>query len=90
MYNCGYAGSQVRGSAAPSGGSSVVFNIYGSVTWPRYLDDGGDPMGLKELMGWNSLSMVYKYTKATARSRALRAHDAHSPVAALMQKERKR
>jgi len=28
-YNCGYVDSQVRGLTAPSGGSSVVFNIYG-------------------------------------------------------------
>ena len=67
-----------------------MFNIYGSVTWPRYLDDGGDPMGLKELMGWNSLSMVYKYTKATAQERALREHEDHSPVARLMEKERRK
>ena len=36
----GYARSQVRGSTAPSGGSSVVFNIYGSVPGD---DVGGDP-----------------------------------------------
>lgn len=49
-----------------------------------FLESGGDPTDLKELMGWSSWSMLYRYTKATARSRALRAHEEHSPVARLM------
>jgi len=74
---------------------SAGVGFHGIHGWRRsaaiaYLDDGGDPMGLKELMGWNSLSMVYKYTKATAQERALREHEDHSPVARLMEKERKR
>jgi site-specific recombinase XerD len=55
-----------------------------------FLEHGGDPTDLKEMMGWSSWSMLARYTKATARSRALRAHDAHSPVARLMEKERRR
>jgi site-specific recombinase XerD len=55
-----------------------------------FLEAGGDPSDLKELMGWSSWSMLYRYTKATARSRALRAHEEHSPVARMMQRERKR
>jgi site-specific recombinase XerD len=55
-----------------------------------FLEHGGDPTDLKELMGWSSWSMLARYTKATARSRALRAHDAHSPVARLMEKERRK
>lgn len=51
-----------------------------------FLEQGGDPTDLKELMGWSSWSMLARYTKATARSRALRAHDAHSPVAAMLRK----
>ncbi len=54
-----------------------------------FLENGGDPVDLKELAGWSSWSMLYKYTKATARSRALRAHEAHSPVARILQKARK-
>jgi site-specific recombinase XerD len=53
-----------------------------------FLESGGDPTDLKELMGWSSWSMLYRYTKATARSRALRAHEEHSPVARLMQRSR--
>lgn len=55
-----------------------------------FLEAGGDPIDLKELMGWSSWAMLYRYTKATARSRALRAHEEHSPVVRMMQKERKR
>ncbi|TAK66233.1 MAG: hypothetical protein EPO22_04035 [Dehalococcoidia bacterium] len=54
-----------------------------------FLENGGDPTDLKELMGWSSWSMLYKYTKATARSRALRAHEAHSPVARMLRQGRK-
>ncbi len=54
-----------------------------------FLENGGDPVDLKELAGWSSWSMLHRYTKATARSRALRAHQAHSPVARMMQKGRK-
>lgn len=54
-----------------------------------FLEAGGDPSDLKELMGWSSWSMLYRYTKATAGSRALRAHEEHSPVARMMQKGRK-
>lgn len=55
-----------------------------------YLENGGDPLDLKELAGWSSWSMLHKYTKATATSRALRAHEEFSPVARMMQKGRKR
>jgi site-specific recombinase XerD len=56
----------------------------------QFLENGGDPTDLKELAGWSSWSMLHKYTKATARSRALRAHDEHSPVAAMLRKARRR
>jgi len=49
-----------------------------------FLDDGGAGDDLKELMGWNSWSMLHKYTKATAQERALRDHEQHSPVARLL------
>lgn len=49
-----------------------------------FLDAGGSSEDLKELMGWSSWAMLYRYTKATASERALRAHEAHSPVAAMM------
>jgi site-specific recombinase XerD len=55
-----------------------------------FLENGGDPTDLKELAGWSSWSMLHRYTKATARSRALRSHDQHSPVAAMMRKGGKR
>ena len=55
-----------------------------------FLEAGGDPLDLKELAGWSSWSMLHRYTRATARSRALRAHEEHSPVARLMQKGRER
>ena len=55
-----------------------------------FLEAGGDPIDLKELAGWSSWSMLHKYTRATARSRALRAHEEHSPVARLMQQGRER
>lgn len=48
-----------------------------------YLDAGGDPMDLKELAGWSSLGMLYRYTKRTAQERALRRVDEFSPMAAL-------
>jgi site-specific recombinase XerD len=51
-----------------------------------FLVNGGDPLNLKELAGWNTYSMVYKYTKAAERERALDAHEEHSPVARLMRK----
>ena len=51
-----------------------------------FLEAGGDPIDLKELAGWSSWSMLHRYTRATARSRAPRAHEAHSPVARLMRK----
>jgi len=54
-----------------------------------FLEAGGDPIDLKELAGWSSWSMLHRYTRATARSRALRAHEEHSPVARLMQKKGK-
>lgn len=54
-----------------------------------FLEAGGDPTDLKELMGWSSWSMLHRYTKATARSRALRAHEQHSPVARMMGKGRR-
>lgn len=55
-----------------------------------FLEAGGDPLDLKELAGWSSWSMLHRYTRATARSRALRSHEEHSPVARLMQKGRGR
>lgn len=54
-----------------------------------FLENGGDPVDLKELAGWSSWSMLHRYTMATARSRALRAHEAFSPVARMMQQGRK-
>lgn len=54
-----------------------------------FLEAGGDPTDLKELAGWSSFSMLYRYTKRSAQERALRAHEAFSPVARMMQKERK-
>jgi site-specific recombinase XerD len=54
-----------------------------------FLESGGDPTDLKTLAGWSSWSMLARYTKATATSRALRAHEEHSPVARMMQKGRK-
>ena len=48
-----------------------------------YLDAGGDPMDLKELAGWSSLGMLYRYTKRTAQERALRRVDDFSPLARL-------
>jgi len=55
-----------------------------------FLESGGDPVDLKTLAGWSSWSMLHRYTQATARSRALRAHEEHSPVARLMAKGRGR
>ncbi len=43
-------------------------------------------MDLKELAGWSSLSMLYRYTKRTAQERALRAVDQFSPMARLARK----
>lgn len=54
-----------------------------------YLEEGGDSLDLKELAGWSSWSMLHRYTQAMARSRALKAHEAHSPVARLMRNGRK-
>jgi len=54
-----------------------------------FLEAGGDPTDLKTLAGWSSWSMLARYTRATATSRALRAHEQHSPLARLMQKGRK-
>jgi site-specific recombinase XerD len=54
-----------------------------------FLESGGDPVDLKTLAGWSSWSMLARYTRATATSRALRAHEQHSPLARLMQKSRK-
>jgi site-specific recombinase XerD len=51
-----------------------------------FLESGGDPVDLKTLAGWSSWSMLHRYTQATARSRALRAHEEHSPVARMMAK----
>ena len=49
-----------------------------------FLENGGDPNDLKTLAGWSSWSMLSRYTAATETSRALRAHQEHSPVARLM------
>lgn len=49
-----------------------------------YLGNKGDPAALKEMMGWNSWSMLAKYTKATAVERALEDHETHSPVDTLL------
>ena len=51
-----------------------------------YLDAGGDPMDLKELAGWSSLGMLYRYTKRTAAERALRRTDEFSPMTKLAQR----
>jgi integrase/recombinase XerC len=55
-----------------------------------FLENGGDPIDLKELAGWSSWSMLHRYTKATARSRALRAHEEHSPVARMLRNKGRR
>jgi site-specific recombinase XerD len=53
-----------------------------------FLESGGDPVDLKTLAGWSSWSMLARYTRATATSRALRAHEQHSPLARMMQGRR--
>jgi len=40
-----------------------------------FLDGGGSALNLKELAGWNSLAMVYKYVRASAQERALREYE---------------
>jgi len=45
-----------------------------------FLDDGGSGDDLMTLMGWNSLSMLRKYVRASAAERALTHHEEHSPV----------
>ncbi len=45
-----------------------------------YLDAGGDPMDLKQLAGWSSLTMLNRYVKRTAQERALRNVDQFSPM----------
>jgi site-specific recombinase XerD len=45
-----------------------------------YLESGGSPEDLRVLAGWDSPSMVLRYTKATKTERALRGHRQHSPA----------
>ena len=52
-----------------------------------HLDGGGDALNLKELAGWNSLAMVYKYVRASAQERALREY--RSPADRLLERGRK-
>jgi site-specific recombinase XerD len=48
------------------------------------LDGGADALQLKELAGWNSLAMVYRYVRASAQERALREYE--SPADRLLNK----
>jgi site-specific recombinase XerD len=45
-----------------------------------FLDAGGDPADLQALAGWESAAMLRRYTRATERERALKAHRKFSPV----------
>jgi len=45
-----------------------------------FLDAGGNPEDLKELMGWSSHQMLAHYTKAAAGDRAKKAHRRFSPT----------
>jgi site-specific recombinase XerD len=50
-------------------------------TWAMaFLDAGGDPADLQTLAGWTSPAMLRRYTRATERERALKAHRRFSPV----------
>jgi site-specific recombinase XerD len=50
-------------------------------TWAMaFLDAGGDPADLQTLAGWTSSAMLRRYTRATERERALKAHRKFSPV----------